>query len=344
MKTKFATLLSIYFFFFASTPFLQAQCPGGTLGVSGPNCGCLSGCNLTPLGGPNCSPVVTGNCSAGNVAMGINITVPSGCTMTVNATMSNRAGGCSSSGADAGDNLKVDILGGSKPVQTGASNATITDSYTLVGPGTIRVSGAANRADEIITYTSSSTVCVNCTSSLPVELLRFNVTKADNYVICTWETASELNCDYFILERSSDGMNFEPYGQMDGAGTSAQVHTYTLYDSSPITDGVSYYRLAQYDFDGTINYSEIRSINFSASPNVTVIPNPSTGAFRVIAEHIDLTTLSLNSVLGQQVLPVHVSELEEEVILQFSDLPEGIYFLTYESNRELMTEKIIVSQ
>ncbi|ASS48101.1 MAG: hypothetical protein A3D31_00570 [Candidatus Fluviicola riflensis] len=347
MKTnaslKLSLLLLIPLFLLFSVANLQAQCPSGAIGVTGAGCGCLSGCNLTSLGGPNCSPSVAGNCSAGNVSMTFNITVPSGCTVTVNAIMANRASGCTASGADGGtDGLKVDILGGSKPLLTGSSNATITDSYVLAGPGTIRISGVANRRDEIITYTSSSTGCVNCMNSLPVELLRFNVSKTEDYVVCNWETASEINCDYFIVERSSNGIDFEPIGQMDGAGTSTQIHTYTLVDSSPIDHGVSYYRLAQTDFDGTITYSEIKSINFSANATVTVVPNPSTGTFSVIGKHIDLTTLSVRNLFGQQVLPVQINELEEETILQFSDLSEGIYFLTYENNKELVTERIIV--
>ncbi|MDH4471904.1 MAG: T9SS type A sorting domain-containing protein [Fluviicola sp.] len=348
MKTKnpfkLITLLLIPLFLILSITNLSAQCPSGAIGVTGAGCGCLSGCNLTSLGGPNCSPAVSGNCSAGNVSMSFDITVPNGCTITVNATMANRAGGCTASGADGGtDGLKVDIPGGPKPLLTGASNATVTDSYVLAGPGTIRISGIANRADEIITYTSSSTGCVNCVSSLPVELLRFEVSKNDQAVICNWETGSELNCDYFIIERSSNGIDFEPIGQMDGAGTSTQTHTYTLYDSSPIDQGVSYYRLAQTDFDGTIAYSETKSVNFSAKTNVTVVPNPSTGTFSVIGKHIDLTTLSMRNVFGQSLQPMQINELDEETILQYSDLPVGIYFLTYENNRELVTERIIVS-
>jgi hypothetical protein len=274
--------------------------------------------------------------------MSFDIPVASGCTITVNATMANRAGGCTASGADSGDQLKVDIAGGSKSFQTGASNATLTDSYVLAGPGTIRVSGTANRADEIITYTSSSTGCVNCASSLPVELLRFDVSKNDQSVICNWETASELNCDYFIVERSSNGIDFEPIGQMDGAGTSTQLHTYAMYDSSPIDQGVSYYRLAQTDFDGTITYSETKSVNFSAKTNVAVVPNPSAGTFSIIGKNIDLTTLSMRNLFSQPLLPMQINELEEETVLQYVDLPVGIYFLTYENNKELVTERIIV--
>lgn len=348
MKTKdsfqlIATFL-IPLFLLVTATNLRAQCPSGAIGVSGAGCGCLSGCNLTSFGGPNCTGV-SGNCSAGNVSMTFNITVPSGCTITVNATMANRAGGCTASGADGGtDGLKVDIPGGPKPLITGTSNATVTDSYVLTGPGTIRISGVANRADEIITYTSSSTGCINCSSSLPVELLRFDVSKNDQSVICNWETASELNCDYFTIERSSNGIDFSPIGQMDGAGTSNQPHTYTLYDSSPISEGVSYYRLTQTDFDGTITYSETKSVNFSANSDITIAPNPSNGTFRVIAKKLDLETLSMRNLFGQLVQPTSINQLEEEIVLQFSDLPVGIYFVTYELNGKSVNEKVIVSR
>jgi len=347
MKTKdsfkliVALLLPI--FLLVTTTNLRAQCPSGAIGVSGAGCGCLSGCNLTSFGGPNCTGTA-GNCSAGQVSMSFDIPVASGCTITVNATMANRAGGCTASGADGGDQLKVDLLGGSKSFQVGASNATLSDSYVLAGPGTIRVSGTANRADEIITYTSSSVGCINCSSSLPVELVRFEASKTEEYVICNWETASEINCDYFTIERSSNGVDFYPIGQMDGAGTSNQPHTYTLYDSSPISEGISYYRLTQTDFDGTITYSETKSVNFSANSDVTIVPNPSNGTFRVIAKNLDVTTLSMHNLFGQLVLPTTVNQLEEEIVLQFSELPVGIYFVTYEQNGKLVTEKVIVSR
>lgn len=346
MKTKdsfqLIVALVLPIFLLVTATNLRAQCPSGAIGVSGAGCGCLSGCNLTSFGGPNCTGTA-GNCSAGQVSMSFDIPVASGCTITVNATMANRAGGCTASGADGGDQLKVDLLGGSKSFQVGASNATLSDSYVLVGLGTIRVSGTANRADEIITYTSSSVGCINCSSSLPVELVRFDATKTAEYVICNWETASEINCDYFTIERSSNGVDFYPIGQMDGAGTSNQPHTYTLYDSSPINEGISYYRLIQTDFDGTITYSETKSINFSANSDITIVPNPSNGTFRVIAKNLDLTTLSMHNLFGQLVLPTTVNQLEEEIVLQFSELPIGIYFVTYELKGKSVTEKVIVS-
>jgi len=241
------------------------QCPSGSIGVTGAGCGCLSGCNLTAFGGPNCGAGTTGNCNAGYVTMSIDIDVPDGCEYTVNAQMESRSG-CSASGADGNcstcDALKVDILGGPKPNQFGGNNASLSDTYTLVGPGTIRVSGIANRADEIITYqvSSSGEFCPDCTSILPIELTSFNAKRDGDYVNLTWITVSERNNDFFTVEQSVNGFDFEVVGYLNGAGNSSTPQAYKLIDSSPVLDVVSYYRLKQTDYDGIFTYSNIVSV------------------------------------------------------------------------------------
>ncbi|HTF05179.1 MAG TPA: T9SS type A sorting domain-containing protein [Bacteroidia bacterium] len=264
---KGLTLLLFLGFLFL-TMQVHAQC-SGAIGVSGAGCGCLAGCNLTSFGGPNCGGGVAGNCSAGQVAMGVNIAVPAGCTYTVNGTMANRSG-CSASGADAGEQMKVDILGGVKPFQTGASNSTLTDSYVLTGPGTIRVSGTANRADEIITYTiSGSAGCPSC-NPLPVELIYFSAVAEENYVKVSWETGTEINCDYFTIERAGADGIFLPVGTMTGAGNSSQLVYYTNYDANPLK-GVSYYRLKQTDFNGDYKYYPPQPVYFDGEYRVNTL-------------------------------------------------------------------------
>lgn len=257
-----------YFFITAITLFYTygfGQCPSGSIGVTGSGCGCLSGCNLSSFDGPNCSPSVGGNCDSGYTPMSLEIVVPDGCTYTVDAQMEQRPG-CSASGADGNcatcDALKVDVLGGSKGMQFGGSNSSISDSYTLVGPGTIEISGSANRADEIITYqvSSSGSTCPSCTSILPIELIDFDAIRNDRFVDLTWQTATEKNNNYFTIEKSVDGLNFISIGNVSGAGNSTDLLTYKLIDSSPTQDRVSYYRLKQTDYDGTFTYSDIISV------------------------------------------------------------------------------------
>jgi hypothetical protein len=321
----------------------SAQCPTGTIGVTGANCGCISGCNLTSFGGPNCSPAVSGNCSGGELPMSVSISVPDGCTYTVSATMQNRAGGCSASGADGGDQMKVDISGGGKTFQTGSANATLTDSYTLLGPGTITVSGTANRADEIITYstTSSGATCVNCTSVLPVELTAFTVSLENQAVTCDWWTETELNNDYFTVERSIDGVHFEYIGALKGAGNSFNPNHYKLYDYDPYLDIVSYYRLSQTDFDGSTRYQDIQSVKPPKINALILYPNPSNGTIQITGDLKTLLASKLYDVSGREIQLINTSVNGN--ILTVSSLPVGVYTFVYFNQEKTISERLIIT-
>lgn len=239
----------------------------GTLGVTGAGCGCLSGCNLSSMGGPNCSPSVSGNCSSGYQTMSTDISVPAGCSYTVYAAM-RPWNTCGSSGADDlgscpnCDRLKVDISGGAKSFQTGSSNATLSDSYTLAGPGTITVSGQSNRADEIIVYrvlsSTTGTPCIACAVPLAVEITEFEAIAENQRVKLLWTSLSEEDVAYFVIERSEGNELWEKIATVAPNGTGATNH-YTIYDSSPLS-GLAYYRLVEISFDGGNIVSEIRSV------------------------------------------------------------------------------------
>lgn len=235
----------------------------GVLAVSGAGCGYLSGCQLAYSGGTN-GAVVSGNCTAGYQSMSKNIVVPSGCTYQVTAEMKNRSNGCSSSGADGNcqtcDVVKVDVLGGSKIFQQGGSNSSLIDSYTSAGPSTIVVSGKADRADEIITYSIRAVPCACLLSILPIELVDFNAQLVDHAVEISWMTLVEKDNDYFSVERSIDLKSWETIYLMAGKGFSSSTSFYSVFDSSPLT-GISYYRLKQTDRSGNYTYSKVIDVD-----------------------------------------------------------------------------------
>jgi len=99
----------------------------------------------------------------------------------------------------------------------------------------------------------------NTNGILPVKLISFNATLANEKVNCTWETASETNNDYFTIERSKDGNGFESLGNVKGQGNSNINTRYSFTDNNPF-DGISYYRLKQTDFDGKYTYSTIKKV------------------------------------------------------------------------------------
>lgn len=112
-------------------------------------------------------------------------------------------------------------------------------------------------------------------SFLPVELTDFQANLFENEIKLKWSTLSEKNNKYFVIERSSDGENFEPIDKINGAGNSLELINYNDVDHNPV-NGINYYRLTQVDIDGSFKYSEIISVdvNKDISHVENIRPNP----------------------------------------------------------------------
>ncbi|PKR80526.1 hypothetical protein CW751_09125 [Brumimicrobium salinarum] len=91
---------------------------------------------------------------------------------------------------------------------------------------------------------------------LPIELISFSADESafKNQVDLNWSTASEKNNDFFTLEKSTNGKDWELLKTLNGAGNSTHTLKYRWTDQSPYS-GISYYRLKQTDFDGKFSYS-----------------------------------------------------------------------------------------
>lgn len=118
---------------------------------------------------------------------------------------------------------------------------------------------------------------LNCTvSPLPVLLINWAIKPLGTEIQANWSTASELNNDYFTIEESVNGFDYQPVTQVKGAGTTLQQQNYS-HTFRPLNKGsqVLYYRLKQTDFDGTYAYSHIVSIGgLSNETKMSVYPNP----------------------------------------------------------------------
>lgn len=136
-------------------------------------------------------------------------------------------------------------------------------------------------------------------SVLPVELIRFNVKAVENHTELTWETATEVNSDYFELQRSSDGKNWKQMGILYSAGNSKNANSYNFTDLSPEI-GLNYYRLKMVDQDKTFAYSSIKSVNFEGRP-ISLFPNPVLTTLNVDSDAPN-TEIVIYDVSGKEVL------------------------------------------
>lgn len=102
---------------------------------------------------------------------------------------------------------------------------------------------------------------LNCEPTLlPIGLIDFSASLNEETVQLDWQTTSEINNDYFTVERSIDGIEWEVVNLTNGAGNSSSILTYQSLDYNPYPR-ITYYRLKQTDFDGAFSYSGIQAVN-----------------------------------------------------------------------------------
>ena len=152
---------------------------------------------------------------------------------------------------------------------TGGAGPNYTASWTPSAGIQYKIRAVATDNGSLSTSSGDITIDV----SLPVTLLYFEAQKENQYVSLSWATASELNNERFTVERSADGISFETIGTIAGQGTSNVIYYYALTDESPLP-GISYYRLTQYDYDGTATQSAIKQVRFTTAFVAAPAPNP----------------------------------------------------------------------
>ena len=96
-------------------------------------------------------------------------------------------------------------------------------------------------------------------TSFPVEWLSFEAIQNGGDALISWSTATEINADYFDIERSLDGNAFEKLGTEKAVGTTQNVSKYSFKDAriSDLLDNSLFYRLKQVDVDGSFTYSKV---------------------------------------------------------------------------------------
>ncbi|TAH44293.1 MAG: T9SS type A sorting domain-containing protein [Bacteroidetes bacterium] len=178
----------------------------------------------------------------------------------------------------------------------------------------------------------------NGPSPLPVELLNFQAERmGDKKVLCTWETATEINNDYFEIEAARDRggvLVFEKIGVVPGSGTSSQIHSYSFIDEHP-QPGRNYYRLRQIDYDGTAGYSKMVVVQFSSGKKFDLIaasPNPfnANPVLFLQTEYAGQLHIKVENSLGQIILKkdLELSKGSSSLTLDLSsELPSGLYFV-----------------
>jgi hypothetical protein len=172
-----------------------------------------------------------------------------------------------------------------------------------------------------------------CTVVMPVTLIFFKAAAEDDHVLLTWATATELNFDRFIIEKTFDGKEFHEIGTMAGAGTSSERRDYEFTDPLP-SIGRAYYRLKALDFDGYYEYFGMAKVDYDGKRTVVVYPNPTDGEYIEVLSNFtpgeEVHRIEILDNLGAKLFDVPVSGISNTIDLN-GLLKPGSYLLRYQS-------------
>ena len=235
-------------------------------------------------------------------------------------------------------------------IDTLAKNVMFSVINTNVSQYQIRV-GVDNRSNSAVSRQRSSYYKkINFPFNvLPVKLSFFTAQLNNNRVDLKWQTATEVNLNYFVVEKSTDGINFSEAGIVFAKGNGTEKADYSLADNSNTNQpGVIYYRLRSTDNDGKSQLSETRVIRIGKSAvssiSILTFPNPATSEVRITVpatwqnKRLTCEVIALN---GQVVKKSEAANGGQTETVNIATLSPGMYIVRVSCEGQTAQQKII---
>jgi hypothetical protein len=189
---------------------------------------------------------------------------------------------------------------------------------------------------------------------LPVEWLSFKGKQEGNGINLTWQTASEKENDYFTIERSQDGRDFNEIGEIPGSGTTHSISTYQFFDENPVI-GIGYYRIRQTDYNGHYDFSRIIAVEFNPfdgpslkDEELLIFPNPANERkirilvnSRYVEKEMELTVLDLTGRI-YLLKSVRLKDNMFDLTVEKTLWSPGVYSIRLAGRSNILTGKLII--
>lgn len=314
----------------------------GSFGSGTSSWGCSPETNPESVyGGPTANTVAEVDAAAGLCQTITGLTI--GGVYRLSYQCSRRVGGCPSPNST---NITITVSGG---VLSKADSRTNT-TYSLTSSVYIFTATATSH---VITFAAGSgfggstcgMIMDNLSvviSPLPIELLYFSAEAMDEQSVLTiWETATELNNDFFTIEKSANLLDWQIAGTLKGGGTSLQKLSYNFTDNSPYK-GISYYRLKQTDYNGNYKYSSVQSVDLEKGGKISVSPNPSAEHILNINGEEDFRCdINLYNTMGQL---IYSSPNHSTNDINLASIEAGVYHLLISKSDKIVYRNRVILQ
>lgn len=181
-------------------------------------------------------------------------------------------------------------------------------------------------------------------SPVPVNIVAFNAVLQGNSALISWATSMEFNNKEFVVESSSDAVNFTQVASVNGIGTSNNLSNYSIKLANPL----QYYRLKQVDFDGVSTYSKIIKVSSEIINEFSIFPNPFVGNDLYLnyngSSEVDGVVVKIYDLNEKVHFEATLNFFGNDVTkLQLTEkFNKGIYFVSIQSQNGVKIQKLLV--
>ena len=182
---------------------------------------------------------------------------------------------------------------------------------------------------------------VEYSTVLPVSFINFIAKATTVGVQLNWKVASESNNKQYVISRSTDGKNYNLIARVTGVGTTVISQSYGFVDQTA-ANGTYYYKLEQEDLNGDVNYLATEVVKIGLSNNsVNVYPNPTRNNIAVALTAGLYDKYSIIGLQGVTILNGNITNVDNQINLNLSDIAPGIYFLKLTGNAGSKSSRVI---
>ena len=187
-------------------------------------------------------------------------------------------------------------------------------------------------------------------SALPIEIIEISARKMERANLISWKTASEVNNDLQIVERSNDGKGvWREVGKIKGRNTT-EIQSYEVMDYTPSL--VSYYRIRSVDYDGKTQVSRIVLVdrsNESENYIKSLYPNPvSQESFTIESYFTEPSDISIQimDLSGRLLATEKRNALNGNAMIQIpvTNLANGMYYVLITGDNTNFSDKIVIQR
>lgn len=177
-------------------------------------------------------------------------------------------------------------------------------------------------------------VTVYYRDALPIELLHFEASCSDEQTLVTWKIGSQVNNDFFTIERSANGIDYEKIGMIKGEGTSNAVIDYAFTDHAPPL-GTAYYRLKQTDFNGDFQYFDPLSTDCHKHKPFVIYPNPAADEINMFFDFKKNKSYQLLLCNAYGNILLILDDIDSGTVkIDRGNISKGLYFIKLQSGDE----------